>query len=265
VGQSAEQKRRVGRPHALSVEQQDRIYAEYRAASDAGTPLSFEQLAYNWQISKTTVYHAIRSARLREEWQEKANPGAFKLKPADVLGQIERGFKKLEGLKKEISIVEEHLRKMFHLVKERADTPEADSAKGPRRKRGPHSIRVQFHGAETREFQLSAGYGSDPEHKLTPDEEAYEKHRYVVRDLLEPEHDRTEPAKGDEALVRLRKEIDRKKLTSWAAIVMRMRNLVNAWEDLERGVILERDLEALSDYLTGLEKKNEAEGLSRGA
>jgi len=238
------------------------MYAEYLAAENAGAGFrkSFERLALNWQVSKTTVYHAIKDAKRRRDEREKIDPNAFKLTPADILGQIERGILRLDGLKKEMSLVEEHLRKMFHIVPK-----ESESQKGTKTKRGARTARVHFLSSETREFQLSVGYGSQPDHKLTPEEEAFEKHRYVVRDLLEPEHERTEPQKSDEALVRLRKQIDRKKLMGWAPIIMRMRNLVNAWDDLDRGVITERDLDALSDYLTGLEKKNEAEGRRREA
>lgn len=243
------------------------MYAEYLAAENAGAGFrkSFERLALNWQVSKTTVCNAIQDAKKRRDDLEKTDPNAFRLTPADILGQIERAGLRLEGLKKEMSLVEENLRKMFRLVPKDSAGTGGDLSKGSKAKRGARTVRVYFLSSETREFQLSAGYGSAPDHKLTPDEEAFEKHRYVIRDLLEPEHTRTEPQKTDESLVRLRKEIDRKKLMTWAPVVMRMRNLVNAWEDLERGVILERDLEALSDYLTWLEKKNSSKGFAQMA
>lgn len=243
------------------------MYAEYISSGRAGSGYrkSFEDLAVDWQCSKTTVYLAIKRAKKRAKDHVQRNPDALTLKPADLLGQIERGFMRLEGLKRETSLIEENLRNLFHQVPKHSKVTKLSFGKAPGKNAPVRSrkVRIHFLSWSTREFELSALYGLEANHKTTPDEEAYEKHRYVIRELLELELARTEALKSDESLVRLRKEVDRKKLLTWTPVVMRMSSLVNAWEDLERKTVTEKDLEALSEYLTWLEKKNESQGLSQ--
>jgi hypothetical protein len=254
--------RNTGRPKALTPQQEDQMYAEYLASGRAGAAYrkSFEDLAQDWQCSKTTVCHAMKCAKKRAKENPFRDPAHFVLKPADLLGQIERGFMRLERLKREVIFIEENLRNLFHQVPKHSRVTKLTFSKSSNTDddRQPRKVRIHFLSWSTREFELSPLYGIEANHHNTPDEERYERHRYVIRDLLEQELARTEHDSADESLVRLGKEVDRKKLLSWSPVVMRLASLVNSWEDLERGVVSEKDLEALSEYLTGLEKKNAA-------
>lgn len=245
------------------------MYAEYVAAARHGPEhrKNYEDLALSWQLSKTTVYHAIANARIRAKERDGHNAETATMKPADVIGQIERAWTRLEGLKREVSLVEENLRNLFHQVPKHSKYSKVSYGKAPGKTSAmkPRKMRIHFLTWSTREFELSPLYGFEANHKNTAEEEAYEKHRYVVRELLEMEFARTEPHKSDEQIGRLRKEVDRKKLLHWTPFIMRLRNLGNSWEDLQNGAITEKRLEEISEYLTTLEKKNESEGLAQGA